>query len=248
MDFQKIVDAFYSPASIVSVEKTEDGGYGDICYMALNKKYADMLDDRISRYPETVAIDKASSFVPGTIYTDLFPNNRSFESVCYSAAVQKNEVHTYAHLNDIDIWFDIYAIPLDFEEGDRCYCIYISDLNSNADSILENNAGTANDVLKTCVKLHTSDNLEEAMENVISEIRRICNAEGCTVLLMNYDESQYSIMATDYIRGSRIKRVTQFENFFAIADTWEAMIGAEGDCAIIKDDADMEYYSRLNHP
>ena len=43
MDFQGIVDALYSPTCVVSVEKTKDGGCGEIRIVAVNKKYADIL-------------------------------------------------------------------------------------------------------------------------------------------------------------------------------------------------------------
>ena len=46
MDFQKFVDSLFSPACIVSVEKKEDGGYGDIRIVTANRKYADILSTR----------------------------------------------------------------------------------------------------------------------------------------------------------------------------------------------------------
>ena len=191
-----------------------------------------------------------SSFVPGALYTDYFPENRSFEDVCYKAAVLKKDNHTYAHLDKAGIWFDIYAMPFDYEDGDTCYCVYMVTASQNADAILDtiNTSQTANDVLKTCIKLHKANNLKEAMESVISDIRLICKAEGCTVLLLNYDEQEYSILATDYVPNSNIKRVTQFNDFYKIAASWEEMIGDERDCVIVANEADMEYISKINNP
>jgi len=248
MDFQRVVDALYSPTCVVSVEKKEDGGCGEIRLVAANKKYADMIRLRVEREGEVTYEDTV--FVPGSPYTDYFPHNQSFEAICFHAAVQKTEVHTYAHLHSADVWFDIYAMPLDYEDGNVHYCTYAANPNKNPDVILgtSNASGTSEDVLKTCIKLHKADNLKDAMENVISEIRRICKAEGCTVLLINYDEAQYSILATDYVQNSQIKRVTQFNGFYEIAASWEKMIGVEGDCIIIKDQDDMEYVSKVNHP
>lgn len=250
MDFQNIVNGFYSPTCIVSVERLEDGKYGDIRLVAANKKYVDMIDQRIKNEPDRVAVGAGASFVPGSLYTDYLPYIRSFEEICYQAAVEKTEVHTYAHLNSIDLWFDIFAIPLECEDGNICYCTYTAKPTKNAEPILNsvNITQTANDVLKTCINLHKADNLQDAMKNVISDIRRICNAEGCTVLLMNYDEQEYSILATDYVPGSTIKKVTTFHSFYDIANSWEKMIGDEGDCIIIKDEDDMEYVSRVNNP
>ena len=222
MNFKEIVNAFYSPTCVVSVKKQGEG-YGEIRIVDGNAKYIEMIDMRIKQEPEKVVGGNEAVFVPNSLYTNYFPHNRSFEDICFKAAVKKTEMHTYAHLNNIDVWFDIYAMPLDYEDGDICYCTYTTKLNTNADSILDtvNVSQTSNDVLKTCINLHKADNLKDAMKNVISEIRQICNAEGCTLLLMNYDEERYSIMATDYVQGSTIRRVTTFTDFYDIANSWE---------------------------
>ena len=250
MDFQQTVDMFYSATCIVSVEKTEDGGYGEIRIVTGNQKYIDMVNQRIKDDPDKVMVEKDSTFVPNALYTDYFPHNRSFENICYKAAVQKNEMHTYAHIQTNDIWFDLYAMPLNYEDGNICYCTYTAKYNQGADPILNtvNISQNANDVLKTCINLHRADNLKDAMKNVISDIRKICNAEGCTVLLMNYDEEKYSILATDYVENSRIRKVTTFVNFYDIAKSWEDMLGDELDCIIVKDADDMEYVKKVNNP
>ena len=240
MDFQIIVDSFFSPTCIVSVEKTETG-YGDIRIVAVNKKYLYMIDQRRGY---------EAAFTPGALYTEYFPENRSFEDMCYRAAVLRKDCHTYAHLEKGNLWFDIYSMPLDHQDGNIFYCSYVATPSTNADAILDevNSSRSSNDVLKTCIKLHKANNLQEALESVISDIRKICKAEGCTVLLLNYDEKKYSILATDYIPNSAIKRVTQFDDFYKIAASWEEMIGDERDCIIVKNKEDMEYISKLNYP
>lgn len=248
MDYQGFVDSLFSPTCVVSVEKTE-GGYGDIRIVSANKKYTDMIDMRVAPENSDDSDTDTTAFVPGSLYTDYFPKNRSFEDVCYKAAVLKKENHTYAHLDKMGLWFDIYAMPLDQEDTNIFYCSYTATPSHSADDILDtiNTSRTSNDVLKTCIKLHEANNLKAAMESVISDIRNICKAEGCTVLLINYDEEEYSILATDYVQNSKIKRVTQFNKFYDIAASWEKMIGEEGDCIIVKDEDDMNYISKINH-
>ena len=250
MEFQKLVDSFYAPTCIMSVEKTEDGRYGEIRMVAGNKKYTDMIDIRMKQEAGVEEFENGTAFVPGTIYSEYFPENRSFENVCFRAATQKTEIHTYAYLNQVDIWFDIYVIPIDYEEGNICYCAYMAIPTHNAEQILDtvNSNQMSNEVLKTCIKLHKADNLKEAMESVISDIRKICNAETCTVLLLDEENESYSILATDFNPGSTVRSVTTFSNFYNIALSWKKMIGDEGDCIIIKDEADMEYVSRVNNP
>ncbi|SCX82228.1 diguanylate cyclase (GGDEF) domain-containing protein [Lachnospiraceae bacterium XBB2008] len=244
MDFQQIANAFYSSTCIMSVKRSGDNGYSDVCIAAVNDKCAEYLSSQRGAGSDAGVL----TIAPGTPYYEYFPQSRNFEDAVYRAAILKHEVHTYAYLNNLDVWVDIYAMPLEQEDGDTCYCVYTVNSDNNADSVLDTFNRSSVDVLKTCVKLHKADNINDAMKNVIGEIRSICDAEGCTVLLMNYDEEEYSIMATNYVEGSPIKRVTQFKDFYRIADSWEKMIGEAGDCALIKDEEDMEYYDKLNHP
>ena len=45
MDFQKYADGFYSTTGIISVERKEDGGCGDIRIVAGNQKFIAMASD-----------------------------------------------------------------------------------------------------------------------------------------------------------------------------------------------------------
>lgn len=250
MDLQKLVDTVFAPTCVVSVEKKKDGGYGDIRLVTANKKYADMIGMRSKHDASGNPTGEFCTFVPGSLYTDYFPQNTSFEDVCSRSAVEKKEIHTYAHVYNVDVWFDIYAMPLELEDGNTFYCLYSSIPNTNADALVDtfNTSQTANDVLKTCIKLHKANNLQEAMEGVIYEIRQICKAEGCTVLLLNNDEEDFSILASNFVPNSKIKRVTEFKGYYNIANSWKDMLGEEGDCIIVKNDEEMEHISEINHP
>ena len=110
-----------------------------------------MIEMRLRGEDYPVAEDAGFDFVPDSLYHKYFPKNRSFEEVCFCAAVKRTPVHTYAHLDNVDIWFDIYAVPLNYEDGDRSYCAYTATPSGNADIILNtiSTAQTSNDVLKT---------------------------------------------------------------------------------------------------
>ncbi len=250
MDFQNLANSFHAPACIVSVKRKPDSGFGEIRLAAGNKKYIEMIEMRFRSDEFYVSEDVGNQFIPNSVYYKYFPKNRIFEEVCFKAAVQKVPVHTYTHMDNVDIWFDIYCIPLDFEDGDICYCAYIAIPSESVNVVLETDktARTSNDVLKTCIKLHKANNLKDAMEGVISEIRQICKAEGCTVLLLNTEEKNYSILATDFRENSTLKRVTEFEGYYNIAASWISMMGNENDCIIIQNKNDMEYYRRVNNP
>ena len=246
MDFQVLVDSLFTPTCIVSVEKKENGGCGEMRIIAANKKYADMIGMRTK--PGTDR--EHCSFVSGTLYTEYFPQNANFEDACFQAAILRKEVHTYAHIHNVDVWFDIYAMPLDYEDENCSYCMYSAILAKNADALVDtfNASKTANDVLKTCIELHKANNLKEAMESVISEIREICRAEGCTVLLLNNEDEDYSILATNFVPNSTIKRVTEFEGYYNIANSWKDMLGDEGDCIIVRNRDEMDHIGKINAP
>lgn len=250
MDFQSIVDSLYSPSCIVSIDRIPDGRYENIRIAAGNRKYADVLGLRMNPDASDKAMDADGNLVPGLPYTDYFQQTQNFEDLIVNAAIQKKEVHTYAHIYNVDVWFDIYAIPIDHEEGNTCYCLYLAVPNDNADALFDtfSSSKTSEDVLKTCIKLHKANNLQEAMEGVIAEIRLICKAEGCTVLLLNHEEEDFSILATNFVPNSTIKRVTEFEGYYDVANSWKDMLGEEGDCIIIRNDEEMENMSRINYP
>ena len=248
MDFQNIVDLLNAPTCIMSVERKSDGKYGDIRIVTGNKKYTDILSLRENSPHFTNPDDK--SFIPNLLYTEYFPKSINYEDVCYRAAILKKEVHTYAHIPNVDVWFDIYALPLDYEDGDICYCTYSTIMNLDADSLLDtfNSSRASNEVLKTCIKLHKATNLKDAMENVIKEIRLICDAEGCTVLLINEETKEFSILATDFAPNSTIKRVTEFEGYFEVANSWKDMLGEERDCIIVRNEDEMKLLKIENNP
>ena len=190
------------------------------------------------------------SFTPDTLYTNYIPHNRNFEDVCYRSAVEKTEIHTGAHIGDGGIWLDIYSMPLICDDDGYGYCVQILS-PGEPDEVIPNkyiSTQTSNDVLNACIKLHKAENLKDAIGNVIFEIRNICKAAGCTVLLLNQEEEEYSILATNYNPDSNIKRVSEFNNFYEIAASWETMLEKEGECVIIKDEKDMEYFSKVNNP
>ena len=250
MDFQKFAETISSPTGIISVEKLPDGSCGDIRIVTGNRSYLKMIEMRLRSDAYQVQTGGETSFVPHSLYDKYFPKNRNFEEICFRAAVQETPVHTYVYLDTLDIWFDIYAIPLKGGTETIRYCTYTAVVSKDAENVLSTAAmaQTSNDVLQTCIRLHGADNLSDAMAGVISEIRRICKAECCTVLLMNEAEQNFSILATDFADDSKIKRVTQFEGYYHIAASWADMIGGETDCIIIKDQKDMEYISRINNP
>ncbi|MBP5603507.1 MAG: GGDEF domain-containing protein, partial [Treponema sp.] len=80
MDFQSIVDSCGMAAAVISVEKTDDGHYGDIRIVCANAKYKQTM---------------GAGYYDNMIYSELIPKEPNFEDFCYRCAVLKQHLHAY---------------------------------------------------------------------------------------------------------------------------------------------------------
>ena len=245
MNFQEFADGFETITSIISVQKT-DAGYGEIRIVTGNRKYLDLIEHPVYDNAPQI-IDK--KFVPNSLYEKYTPKNLGFEDLCYNSAVLKKPIHTYVHMNNPDLWFNVFVMPIDYEEGDLCYCTYTTKLANTADLNLltTESLQISSDVIKTCIRLHGTDDFEKTMNDIIKDVRHICKAEVCSLMLIDFNSGTYKMLAKSMREGSVIKTVTQFVNFYDIAVSWLDTIGSS-DCLIIKNRQDMEYISKINNP
>ncbi len=241
MDFKEYVNGFSGGTCIMSVRKTDDGSYDDIRIVEGNRAF---LEAPVGMIHSPGSRD----FEPNTPYTDYIPKDIGFEDLIYRAAVLKTPIHTGVHINRLNVWINIHVTPLDLDDKDVCYCAYYSQpcapSEIDIDSCYEAHK-PSEDVLRAVIKLRGTDNFKKSMDEVITDIRNICGAEVCTVMLMDAETGSCSIVARSIKGGSTLKRVTQFTNFFDLANSWVGMIG-DGDSLIIKDEKDMEYVRQVN--
>lgn len=244
MDFQKFADGFAPMTGIISVRKTADG-YEDIRIVTGNKSYIYLLENP----PYDIGECAVGKFIPNSQYERYLPKNLGFEDLCYSAAILKKPTHTYVYMNEPELWFNVFVMPIDYEDGDVCYCSYTSKVAPVTDLNLMStqSMGVYSDVIKTCIKLHGTDDFEMTMRDIIKDIREICQAEVCSLMLVDQSTGTCNMLATNLREGSRIKRVTQFVNFYDIALSWLDTIG-DNDCLIIKNEQDMRYIEKINNP
>ena len=249
MDFQKLAESFSAMTCIVSVERTPAGGCGEIRLVAGNKRYIELIEHPVLQLYSGINEKACKPFVPNSRYEEYLPKDMAFEDVCFRAAVMKEPVHSYYHSIQGDLWFNVFVMPLEQEDGDLCYCTYTAkrtDL-ANIDLTTTYNSSTAEDVLRTCIKLHGSNDFKKSMDEVIEDTRITCGAEVCTVMLMDFSAGTCSILAKSVRDKSVLKTVTQFVNFYDIANSWLETIG-KSDCLIIKSEKDLQYISEVNHP
>ena len=249
MDFQKLAESFSPPAGIFSVRKLDNGRYGDIRIVAGNQKYLFPLEHPMLDVSPEVTAGSFNKFIPNSPYEKYIPKDIGFEDLCIRTAVKKLPAHTYVHLPKPDMWFDIFAMPIDSEEKDVYYFLYSTQPSDPSDIGLnpKQSDSTSEQVLKTCIKLRGTKDFKKTMDVVIKDLRILCGAEVCTIMLMDRETGTCSVLASNKADDSSMKTVTGFVNFYDIALSWVDTIG-DSDCLIIQSENDMKYISEINNP
>ena len=246
MDFQKYVDNFEPMTCIISIEKLENGGYGDIRIVAGNKAYVESIED-----PHHVSSSSMlnNKFVPNSLYEKYIPKDLNFEDSVYSCAVKKKIMHTYIHPERYDFWINMVMMPLKSDDPNMGYCSYSQELTikSDADMMANTSAETASAVIKTCIKLRSTENFTETMNEIICDIRELCGADQCCILLTDFKERECSVLAESVYDETRTKRMDFYikEGFFDVVESWKNTI-AGSSCLIVQDEKDMQVLKERN--
>ena len=249
MDFQSIVDHIEPMACVISVEQFPDGGYGNIRLVTGNKAYIRSIESN-----DTISAAEMlkNRFVPNAPYEDYIPKDLNFEDACYRSAIEKKIYHTYIHPDRYSFWIDMYMIPLASGEPNIGYCLYTQEftLDENSERSSNISASISSDVLRTCLKLKGARDFERTIAEVLSDIREICDADSCCILLTDYKERKCTVLSQAVAPGTEVTsfeaHMTQeFDDFFDIVDTWQDTI-AGSTCLIIKNEQDMEVLRQRN--
>ena len=246
MDFQSAVDAIDAMTCVVSVEKLGDDRYGDIRIVTGNKAYIDSIEKPV---PGTEML--TTEFVPNSLYTRYFTQDLNFEDYCYRSAVKKKCLHSYAHPDRMDLWFNMTFLPLGPDDGNICYCTYTMEINFEPSTErLSNVSGElASAVLETSLKLSGSRDFKATMDDVIKDIRELCESEYCCVFLLDEEQHTCRILCEDIVDWSDMPKRGNINdlNFYELARTWEDTI-AGSNCLVVKNDQDMEVVRQRNQP
>ncbi len=244
MDFQAVVDKMTAMTCVVSVEHFPDGRYGKFRIVTGNRAYIDSIE-----HPAPGTQMLTSKFTPNSEYTDYLTRDLNFEDFCYRAAVGKKCLHSYAHPDRMNVWINMSFLPLDADEENLSYCLYMMEINFEADS--ENMSGVASDtaasVLETCIKLSGTTDFKATIKDVTEEIRDLCHAEHCCILVMNeFDRSCY-VLGEAFQEGTKLLPMETYvdDAFYDIADSWKGTI-AGSNCLIAKNEQDMEIVKERN--
>ena len=244
MDFQKTVDSMAAMACIVSVEKLPGGKRGKFRIVTGNKAYIDSIENPA---PGTEMLK--NKFVPNSEYTDYLTRDLNFEDYCYNSAVEKKCLHSYAHPDRMDVWFNMLFLPLDADEDNLCYCMYLMEINYEASSerLSSISAETSSSVLDICIKLRGTNDFKATIQDVILGIRELCDAEYCCILVINDLECTCQTLGESIKEGSLLLPMENYldNDFYDIVETWTGTI-AGSNCLVDKNEQDMEILKERN--
>lgn len=240
INFKQLCESFRQMACVVSVEKTENG-YGEMRIVDANDAYANSFqgDFYVNH-----------KFIPNSIYTDYIQKNLNFEEYCYRAAVGKELLHSYGYPEGLHAWLHMMFIPVNYEKGNIFYCIYIMEINPVFNSeLLANVSGDVySKVLNTSLQLANTTDFKGSIKNVTKEIRKICEAQFCCILLINEEKKQLNVLADDSDPNSQMKPMKHYidDSFYDLVKSWDDVLASNGNCVIISNEQGMEYLKEKN--
>ena len=247
MDLQQFVNQFDAMTCILSVEKKEDGSCGEIRIVTGNPEYIESIENP----PENIPRMMTTRFEPNSLYERYFPKDLNFDLYCYACAVERKPMHAYINPGRFDFWFDIYMLPLG-HEGNLYYCTYTQEVSKRANpaKMAGISQETARSVLNTCIKLRGVKDeaaFESTMRSVIIDIRDLCKARNCAVLLLDEERKECRVLseAVQTTQELTEKRQSTMPDFYEVALSWLDTIGGSN-CLIVKDATDMEYIRERN--
>lgn len=244
MDFQAVVDGIAAMTCVMSVEKRPDGSCGELRIVTGNKAYIDSIE-----HPMQDVVLLSQKFVPNSLYTDYMTRDLNFENSCYLAAVQKKCLHSYAHPDRYDVWFNMTFLPLGPDDGNICYCTYTMEINQEMSSERMSNidGDIAAAVLETAITLRSAEDFRAAMKKTVSDVRRLCAAEYCAILRVDTDNESCELMGESFEDNSKLRpRVNYLEtDFYQIAKTLKDTISGSN-CLIAKNERDMQVVADRN--
>ena len=243
-DFQKVVDSIAAMTCVVSVEKLPDGGCGQIRIVTGNKDYIDSIE-----HPVQDVVMLTKSFVPNSLYTTYMPRDLNFEDFCYRAAVQKKCLHSYAHPDRYDVWFNMTFMPLGPDDGNLCYCTYTMEISfePSSERISNISGDIAASVLETAIKLREAKDFKAAVKDAVGDIRRLCESKYCGILLVDSEKEECEVLGEDFAPGFKRELPDDFmeNDFYRIARTWKDTISGSN-CLIAKNQQDLKVVEERN--
>lgn len=245
MDLQEFVNKFHTMTSILSVEKRDDDKIGTIRIEAANNLYIHAME-KVDKDGNVVFKEK---FIPGSSYERYMKKELNFENFCYECAIKKKPVHAYIRPEYYNFCINLYMMPLNINDPKKAYCSYSQEISfeENIEAMSNISATTSSNVLQTCIKLRGAADLQKTMDEVIEDIRQICDASYCCVLLTDFNEHTWSVFSDALKKDSSIHSIRDLkdQDFVEFAKSWIDTL-AGSNCLMIKNQYDLEVIHKAN--
>ena len=248
MDWKGFAANFEPMTCILSVEKKPDGGYGTIRIVNGNDKYIDSV--ALAAGGVEMDSDQKAEFIPNSEYTRYIPKDLNFEDVCYRCAVLKQPIHNCLRASRYPFDILVFMLPMESDDERLGYCTFSQVLLPKSDdNLLSVNISqeTAREVINTCIKLREDKPFGEIMQAVVEDVRRICEADFCSVILMDDAKRQCPILGKAKSPTSEREWPKAYldHDFYDLARTWlDTMAGSY--CLVIRDANEMEFIREKN--
>lgn len=248
MDWRAFADHFGTMTCILSVEKKADGSCGTVRIVTGNQQYLDSLE--LAGGDVEVGSEKKVAFIPNSEYTQYIPKDLNFEDVCFRAAVLRQPVHNCVHMPRYPFDIMAYLLPLESCDEQKGFCTYTQMLIPKKDSNLSSlniSQETAMEIIGTCIKLREDKPFREIMQEVLEDIRGICDAEFCCILLMDETQRKCSVLGEALAAGSSLRLMEEYldDDFYALAESWQDTLSGSF-CLIVSNGQEMEMIREKN--
>jgi len=248
MDWTSFSEHFETMTCILSVEKKPDGSCGTVRIVTGNRKYLDSL--ALAAGDVEMDSEEKVAFIPNSEYTRYIPKDLNFEDVCFRSAIMKQPVHNCVHAPRYPFDIMVYMMPLESGEENIGYCTFTQVLlpkNDNNLISLNISQETAMEIIGTCIKLRGDKPFGDIMKEVIEDIRGICGAEYCCVLLLDGNQRKCTVLGESKSDESALAWMGKYldDDFYSLAETWlDTMSGSF--CLVVGNENDMEFIRERN--
>ncbi len=249
MDWKSFAERFDPMTCILSVEKKPDGKCGTIRYVTGNEKYLASL--ALAAGGVDLGSEKKTEFVPNSEYTRYIPKDLNFEDACFQCAIMMQPMYNFVRASRYPFDIKSYFMPLESDDENIGYCSYTQVLTPKSDDnllTLSISQETANEVIATCIKLREDKPFNEVMQGVVEDVRVICGAEYCSILLVDESKRQCSELGQAKAPGSGLEwteKSPEGSDFYDLVESWQDTM-AGSFCLVISNEHDMDFIRQKN--
>ena len=234
MDFHEYINTCASQSCILSVNLLPNKEIGEVRIIAANDKYIDKMGR--DRYRE------------GMLYSELVPADRKFEKFAFETAFNKKPLHAYIDTKALGFWTEQYFLPVEGGDENTRYCQFIFEFTKNADAskLSRVSPENADSVIECCITFRTSDSFYDAVDKVIYNLRKKCDAEACVLLNCDDIAKAITLLSASVYPEPEIPITQMIKSIpYDVVDSWRETVG-DSNCVLVENESDMEILKSRN--